>query len=97
MRNFVLACALLPLSACTTIHFDNGDTGGGVANSPEWHHNFALALYEASSPVILSEACEGGRWSSVKTETSFLNGLAGGAVNSLGPIWYPKSTQVTCE
>ena len=91
------AILVLLLSGCTTIHFDNGDEPGGTENAGKWHHNFALDLYEASAPVNLKQECAGKQWTSVKTEVTFINGLAGGVVNTLAPIWYPKTTQVTCN
>lgn len=97
MKKFTTAIFVLLLSACTTIHFDNGDEPGGTENAGEWHHNFALDLYEASAPVNLEQECAGTQWTSVKTEVTFINGLAGTAVNTLAPIWYPKTTQVSCN
>lgn len=89
--------AVMFLSGCTTIHFDNGDGSEGQPSTEKWHHNFALSLYEGSKPVNLERECAGQQWSSVKTELSFINGLASGAVNLLGPIWYPKTVQVKCK
>lgn len=91
------AIFILVLSGCTTIHFDNGDEPVGTGSAGKWHHNFALALYEASAPVNLEQECAGKQWSSVKTEVTFINGLASGVVNSLAPIWYPKTVQVSCN
>ncbi len=91
------AVFVLLLCGCTTIHFDNGDAPGGTEGAGQWHHNFGLDLYEASAPVNLEQECAGKQWTSVKTELTFINGLAGGAVNFLAPIWYPKTVQVTCN
>ena len=93
----LLAIALtLVLSGCTTMHFDNGNMAKSGATQ-KWHHNFAFALYEASAPVALDNECSNKNWASVKTELTFINGLASGAVNVLGPIWYPKTVDVSCE
>ncbi len=96
MKYSVIALMLI-LSGCTTIYFENGTDISGETLAPEWHHGFAFDLYEASAPVNLEEECDGDDWASVKTEVSFINGLAASAINWLGPIWYPKTTQVTCR
>jgi hypothetical protein len=62
----------------------------------EWHHNFALSLYEASEPVNLNSECRDMTWTSVKTERTFINGLAQ-VVNVFAPIWYPKTVEVSCK
>lgn len=93
----LLAALALTISACTTIHFDRTPSVAGSSQThQQWHHNFALALYEGSKPVNLVEICPNGNWQSVQTELSFLNGLASLPVNLLGPIWYPKTVDVTC-
>lgn len=97
MMKIMTATFVLLLSGCTTIHFDNGNEPGGTENAGKWHHNFALALYEASPPVNLEQECAGEQWTSVKTELTFVNGLASGVVNYLAPIWYPKTVQVSCN
>lgn len=93
----ILLLSVIFLASCTTIHFDNGGQPEGQAKAEEWHHNFGLALYEASEPVNLKNKCQNTEWTSVKTEVSLINGLASGAVNGVGPIWYPKSVQVSCK
>lgn len=85
------------LSGCTTIHFDNGPEVVAPPTTEQWHHNFVLALYEGSDPVDLEEECRDGDWQSVKTELTFINGLAQVVANLVLPIWYPKTVQVTCE
>jgi len=93
-----LAALTLTVSACSTVHFDRT---ASITNNKEthqqWHHNFAFALYEGSKPVNLVEICPKGSWQSVQTEVSFLNGLAALPVNLLGPIWQPKTVDVTCS
>jgi len=99
MQTKILLIAALTLFAtgCTSIHFDNGSQGVNArATSEQWHHNFALALYEGSSPVDLKANCNGGQWQSVETQLSFINGLAAGAANIVGPIWYPKTVKTSC-
>lgn len=87
------------LSGCTHIYFDNGSptSANKGAVTERWHHNFAAALYEGSKPVDLSIYCPNSEWQSVHTYKSFLNVVAGEAVNEIGgPIWYPKTVEVSC-
>lgn len=91
-----LAVTALSLSACTTIHFENGKQAVSKKTSEKWHHNFALALYEQSAPVDLNKECDGKTWTKVTTKQTALNGLAGGVANNLGPIWYPKTVEISC-
>jgi hypothetical protein len=98
--NMKLATCLLllgALSGCTTIYFDKGRDVRSSVVTERWHHNFALALYEGSSPVNLKQECGDKSWVSVKTEQSFLNVLAGGASGVVGPLWYPKTVEVACK
>ena len=99
MRMTLTASLLLlgALSGCTTIYFDKGKDTRSTAVSEQWHHNFALGLYEGSAPVSLKQACGDKSWVSVKTEESFLNGLAGSAASFFLPIWYPKTVEVSCK
>ena len=96
----ILILSVLLVSGCTTIHFDNGEDEG-VKTTQQWHHNFALALYEGSEAIDLSNQCGDREWSSVKTERSFINGLADSVVGSIsngfGPIWTPKTVEVSCK
>ncbi|RUO23911.1 hypothetical protein CWE09_12225 [Aliidiomarina minuta] len=97
MKKMITAAAVaLTLSACSTIHFDRDDTAVTSPEVSQWHHNFVLALYEASDPVDLNYACRGEdkQWSTVRTEQSFVNGLAGSFTYAL---WSPKTVAVTCE
>ena len=97
-----MASLLITVSGCTTIHFDNGQQGAATQNTTteQWHHNLALGLYEYSEPVNLEQACQGGEWSTVKIETSVINGLAQSVASSvLGgfTIWSPKTVSVACQ
>ncbi|MBE0377452.1 MULTISPECIES: Bor/Iss family lipoprotein [Pseudoalteromonas] len=89
---------IVVLAGCTNIHFDNGEYDDLAENhkSEQWHHNFAAALYEGSSAVDLSEICTDSQWQSVHSYKSFTNGLAELVVNEVGPIWYPKTVEVSC-
>ncbi|PHS15343.1 MAG: hypothetical protein COA86_14095 [Kangiella sp.] len=91
------AILIMAVSGCSTIHFDRGEQVTAKKVTQEWHHNFALALYEGSPAVDLNSECRDMKWSSVKTETTFVNGIAGGAVNLVAPIWYPKTVEVSCK
>lgn len=98
MKNkLLLAMIVVVTSACTTIHFDNGDVSGSSTTKEKWHHNVALGLYELSDPINLKNECGAGQWTSVKTELTFINGLASGVVNAFLPIWYPKTVEVSCK
>lgn len=98
MKHLTLLLAAFTLSACTTIHFDNGEVDPATQPKVEkWHHIVALDLVEVSDPVDPEAVCEGGEWAGVKTEKTFLNGLAGSAVNFFVPLWYPKTASVTCR
>lgn len=97
LKSGFLAVITITLSACSTIHFDrHSSTSATPHKYQHWHHNFAFALYEGSKPVNLVEACPQGNWQSVQTEVSFINGLASLPVNFFGPIWYPKTVDVSC-
>lgn len=96
MKYIILSITIL-LSGCYTIHFDkSGEPVSGVEYE-QWHHNLAYDLYELSDPVNPQEVCGDQNWSSVKTEVSFVNGLAGIVGTMILPIWYPKTAAVTCE
>jgi hypothetical protein len=99
MRTSIAVSLLLSvaLSGCTTIYFDKGKNVKATEVTEKWHHNFALGLYEQSPPVNPKRECGSKAWVSVKTEESFLNGLAGGAVNLFGPIWYPQTVEIACK
>ncbi|GAA3939865.1 Bor/Iss family lipoprotein [Litoribacillus peritrichatus] len=97
MKLLTTLVSLIILSACTTIHFDNGEPIETLAKTEQWHHNVALDLVEVSDAVNLERRCLNQEWTSVKTELSFLNGLARLAVNWIAPIWYPKTVEISCD
>lgn len=104
MKNILLVSLLTTglLSGCSTINFEkkqkNDVEAADAVTYSNWHHNIVFSLIEVSSPVNLNNKCGKKSWSSVKTELSFINGVAGGLVNYLiGPIWYPKTVEVTCN
>lgn len=98
MKNVLLTVlCIIFLGGCSTIHFDKGEQVKSSTTTKLWHHNFAFALYEGSPVVDLKTQCGPGPWVSVKTEMSFLNGLSSSAVNWVGPIWYPKTVEVSCK
>ncbi|WP_405598621.1 MULTISPECIES: Bor/Iss family lipoprotein [unclassified Pseudoalteromonas] len=99
IKLLITSCTLIILTGCTNIYFDNGvqdNVSNKAQESSQWHHNFALALYEGSKPLDLSTHCPQGEWQSVHTYKSFTNGLAELAVNQVGPAWYPKTVEVSC-
>jgi hypothetical protein len=98
MKNILLGVLCLTFfSGCSTIHFDKGDQVKSNQTTQLWHHNFAFSLYEGSPVLDLQKECGNMPWASVKTELTFINGLASGAANMLGPIWYPKTVEVSCK
>ena len=98
MKNILLIILCVTFfSGCSTIHFDKGEQVNSSKTKQLWHHNFAFALYEGSSPVNLQKECGNVPWASVKTELTFINGLASIAGNTLGPIWYPKTVEISCK
>ena len=78
----------------------------GLNNKPltsSWHHNIVLSLIEVTDPVDLAAECQAGdglnsEWATVKTENTFLNGLAGFVVNAFLPLnlWTPMTVEVDC-
>lgn len=88
------------LSGCSTIYFDKGKNVAPTIVSERWHHNVAYGLYELSDPVDPKRACGGNSWVSIKTEVSFLNGLAAAPINNIIPfvtLWYPKTVEIGCK
>jgi hypothetical protein len=85
------------MTGCHTIHFDKGEPSESSVSYERWHHNFALDLYEGSAPVNPKERCGEKEWTSVKTELSFVNGLATNVGTMILPLWYPKTASVSCK
>jgi hypothetical protein len=76
--------ALLPLLAapllggCYTTTVRSGLPPAGpptIAHDEAWHHGVALGMGELSGPYDMPEECPNG-WAEIRTETSFVNGLA---------------------
>lgn len=83
---------------CSTINFENGKAGSALYKNSEWHHTVAFSLFEVSDPVDLRDRCNGKPWETVKTERTFLNGLAG-MVDSLlvgVDLWEPWTVEYAC-
>jgi hypothetical protein len=98
MRKILFASLLFLVAGCTTIHLDNGTVANPKTVSEKWHHNVVLALVEVSDPVDLKKECNSSDWASVKTQLSFINGLASSVVGMILPaIWYPKTVEVSCK
>ena len=67
IKLFAAGCTLIILTGCTNIYFDNGmqsKVSNKTLKSSQWHHNFALALYEGSEPLDLTKHCPQGEWQS---------------------------------
>lgn len=89
--------ALVGLTGCSTIEFQNSNASATNEQYNYWHHNVALSLYELSSPVNLDN-CEN-NWSSVAVEKDLVKGLAGTVDNVVllgGDIWDPWSVDLNC-
>ena len=107
--NITIVFATIFLLGCQTIQFNSEDTvnSESLNNNPDvtmWHHNVVLSLIEISDPVHLNEQCEGvpnseEGWSTVKTETNFISGLADFATGILVPLdlWTPKVVEIGCQ
>ncbi|MBY5990974.1 Bor family protein [Ferrimonas balearica] len=93
-----LAAASL-LAGCHTIHFDQEQpvASNKAQSHAQWHHNMALSLVEVSNPVDLDRNCGDNGWETVKTETTFINGLPGAVIPYLGLLWSPKTATVQCQ
>ncbi|GAA5189256.1 Bor/Iss family lipoprotein [Ferrimonas gelatinilytica] len=93
----LLAASLL--AGCHTIHFDRDQPAmdNKALSQSQWHHNMGLALVEVSEPVSVNRFCGAENWDSVKTETTFVNGLPGALIPYLGLIWTPKTTTIQCR
>lgn len=96
MKLLILLPMIL-LVGCHTIHFDKAEPSTSSVQYEQWHHNWAYDLFEGSSPVKPDEKCGDKEWNSVKTERSFINGIAGVVGTMVLPIWYPKTASVSCE
>lgn len=98
MKALVVIMTIALISSCTTIHFDQADpvTPDPATSQSQWHHIMVLSLVEASEPVDLQAKCGTSGWESVKTETSFLNGLVQ-AIPYVSLIWAPKTATVQCK
>jgi len=99
MKKIILTLVPFLLFSCHTIHFDNVANPNYSNNKiNKWHHNIILDLIEMSDPVDLKKECHGQQWKSVKTERTFLNGLATSVANVfIGPLWYPKTVEISCH
>jgi len=97
MNRLFAIVAVLSLTGCTTIYFENNTQAEQPSTDilERWHHNSVFALVEVSDPVNLSNECEGADWATVKSETSFINGLIGW-IPYVGIFWTPKTVTVQC-
>jgi hypothetical protein len=93
MRTMALLAVTAFLSACSTIHFSNGNVAAEDTSYSSWHHNAIFDLIEVSAPVDLSQSCPDGRWAMITTELSFVGGLASAITYSL---WTPWSVAFSC-
>jgi len=97
ITKLICAMAIIFSSGCSTMYFENGNQVNANSTYEQWHHNYALSLVEGSDSIQPKNVCQK-KWASVKTELTFLNGLAGGVINGIVPmVWYPKTVEIACE
>ena len=101
MRTMVTSAVIMLISClgCSTIQFENGKNHAALYTNSEWHHTVAFSLLEASDPVDLHDRCNGKPWETVRTERTFLNGLAG-MIDSLiigVDVWEPWTVEYACH
>ncbi|MFY0665486.1 MAG: hypothetical protein JXQ97_12750 [Natronospirillum sp.] len=88
--------AVIGLTGCSTIEFQNSSATPTNEEFNYWHHNVALSLYELSAPVNLDNCSN--NWSSVTVEKDLVKGLAGSVDNFviLVDAWDPWSVDLKC-
>lgn len=95
----IIIFSLLLLSGCSTMYFHNGPPTADVQMHSEWHHNLVFRLWEVSEPVDLENRCAGKDWTTVKTERTFVNGVAG-VIDSVVigvDVWDPWTVEYSCK
>lgn len=93
-KAFCLALALLFVSGCHTINYNNGTGGVQGRSFDEWHHIGIVNLVEFSQPVDLSDRCPSKGWSTAQTELSFVRGLVAGLTFG---IYTPHGVEYACR
>jgi hypothetical protein len=78
-RLLLLAALLASTTGCFKIRYITNSPSEATPALDRWHHNAIAGLWEISSPVNVTEACPQG-FAEVRNETTFLNWLAGTAV-----------------
>ncbi|WLD57509.1 hypothetical protein NFC81_12425 [Salinispirillum sp. LH 10-3-1] len=91
------AAAVIGLTGCSTIEFQNSNASATNEQYNYWHHNVALSLYELSEPVNLDN-CNSNTWSSATVEKDLIKGLAGSVDNFVifVDVWDPWSVDLKC-
>lgn len=84
---------LLSFSACSTIHFNNGERSDNGDSYEQWHHIAILGLWEVSEPVYLQDKCSSG-WDSATTSVPFVQGLVGSLT---GGLYNPAGVDYACR
>jgi Bor protein len=77
----------------TTLHSGKPAAPAGIEYDEKWHHGLVWGIAELSGPYNLARVCPRG-WASIKTETSFLNGIVGAVT---GDIYSPQTVTVRCS
>ena len=89
----------LMILGCSTIHFsaNKNKIHSYDYDYSQWHHIGILDLMEFSKPVNLKSICqEEGRWSSVKVETGFVQGLISN-IPYVGTFYSPEKVEIACS
>lgn len=89
----VLALSSL-MASCYTTAIQSGKPADRalIEHDEKWHHGLVWGIAELSGPYDLKRICPGG-WATIKTETSFLNGLVDAVTSG---IYSPQSITVQC-
>jgi hypothetical protein len=80
-RLLLLAALLASTTGCFKIRYITNTPAEATPAMERWHHNAIAGLWEISKPVNVTEACPQG-FAEVRNETTFLNWLAGAAVQA---------------
>lgn len=77
----------------TTIRSGARPVAAGIEYDAKWHHGLVWGIAELSGPYNLAHVCPQG-WASIRTETSFLNGLTSAVTSGL---YSPQTITVQCS
>ncbi len=101
----LVAAGAMLLSACSTIHFKNGDVAASGAGNKEMHHTVVNDIFTLSKPVDMTNRCDGRDWSRITNELTFMDWAMGfGANFAIGQVvslpfnvWQPYTVSYACS